>query len=272
MFKRFLKFFRGDDEAPDEPFEGSYLDHLLGQVKPVVVSQLAEEPDHDPLLLVVVGILRYTMINAWSPKLRSPLTDSQSPGKRPIPSALSDRMFDPAIESATTAEFDSVALAKQSEGEGLEADDGETSGSSEPGEESSEPEILEVSDAAEVDEADEAAPDAVVEPIDAISDFTFQANVPDAIFLIPGVGAQGGSATDLGPAFAQAGVRQMLRDDDAAWGKGGLTHGPNRTESAAARVGQPRDCCVHQAPRWNRITGTVCSMILRSSRAQQRCT
>ena len=83
MFKRFLKFFRGEEAAPAESFEGSYLDHLLTRVEPLVKEQLEDCPDHDPLLLVVVGILRQTMMGAWSPLLRTPLHDSQSPGQRP---------------------------------------------------------------------------------------------------------------------------------------------------------------------------------------------
>ncbi len=101
MFKRFLKFFRGEDDAPSEPFEGSYLDHLLGMLRPGVATQLKECPEHDPLLLVVVGILRMTMINAWSPLLRTPLTDTQSPGRS---GRLTVR--NPAPESVATKEFD----------------------------------------------------------------------------------------------------------------------------------------------------------------------
>lgn len=114
MFKRFLKFFRGDEETPEEPFEGSYLDHLLSQVKPQVETQLAECPSHDPLLLAVVGILRYTMINAWSPKLRCPLVDSQSPGPRPPPAPVPpDAIVNPAPEGDETSEFEVPAVLRE---------------------------------------------------------------------------------------------------------------------------------------------------------------
>ena len=101
MFKRFLKFFRGDENTPAEPFEGSYLDHLLTRLKPHISEQLEDCPEHDPLLLVVAGILRFTMMNAWSPQLRTPLVDSQSPG-RPAKSSASQS---PAPDSASTSEF-----------------------------------------------------------------------------------------------------------------------------------------------------------------------
>lgn len=142
MFKRFLKFFRGDEHSPEEPFEGSYLDHLLEQVRPAVEEQLEECPDHDPLLLVVAGILRLTMMNEWSPVLRSPLVDSQSPGKRPPPAPVPpDALSNPAKESDTTNEFeivvpdddelvgadtddgDDIVLEEDSEGTDLETDD-----------------------------------------------------------------------------------------------------------------------------------------------------
>ena len=107
MFKRFLKFFRREEDAPSEPFEGSYLDHLLAQVQPEVVEQLKECDDHDPLLLVVVAILRLTMMNEWSPVLRTPLLDSQSPGPRPPapPAGIDDQ-----VENITTDEFDAIQI------------------------------------------------------------------------------------------------------------------------------------------------------------------
>lgn len=109
MFKRFLKFFRGEHDSPEEPFEGSYLDHLLAQITPAAEQQIEECPQHDPLLLVVVGLLRHTMINAWSPKLRCPLTDSQSPGSRtPVEPLPPEELENPAPESDTTNEFDAV--------------------------------------------------------------------------------------------------------------------------------------------------------------------
>ena len=78
MLKRFLKFFKNDDqEAPE--FEGSYLDFLLNQVEPGVIAELDQCEEHDPLLLVIAEILRISMRGAWSPSLRRPLLDEHSP-------------------------------------------------------------------------------------------------------------------------------------------------------------------------------------------------
>lgn len=78
MLKRFLKFFKNDDqEAPE--FEGSYLDFLLSQVEPGVIAELDQCEEHDPLLLVIAEILRISMRGAWSPSLRRPLLDEHSP-------------------------------------------------------------------------------------------------------------------------------------------------------------------------------------------------
>ncbi len=118
MFKRFLKFFRGDEGSPQEAFDGSYLDHLLQQVRPNVVAQLEECPEHDPLLLVVVGILRYTMINAWSPKLRAPLADSNSPGRDAPPGGV-----EAGPSSDSTDEFETAAAINPDETEEIRPDD-----------------------------------------------------------------------------------------------------------------------------------------------------
>ena len=78
MLKRFLKFFKNDDqEAPE--FEGSYLDFLLTQVEPGVIAELDDCEEHDPLLLVIAEILRISMRGAWSPTIRRPLIDEHSP-------------------------------------------------------------------------------------------------------------------------------------------------------------------------------------------------
>lgn len=96
MLKRFLKFLKGDDPNVVERFEGSYLDHLLEQIQPRVAEQVNECPEHDPLLLVVVGILRQTMMNVWDPRTTEPLLDSQSPG---VPSGFT-------APAAETSEFE----------------------------------------------------------------------------------------------------------------------------------------------------------------------
>jgi hypothetical protein len=159
MFKRFLKFFRGEEESPEEPFEGSYLDHLLEQVRPLVEEQLEECPEHDPLLLVVVGILRHTMMGEWSPALRCPLTDSQSPGVRPPPPPVAlDEVSNPADESDITNEFDGVEPPGSEGGEATaedeEAVDGEVDGDDLSGEDADHPEEP-PSDDADDDPSDE---------------------------------------------------------------------------------------------------------------------
>jgi len=85
MFRRFLKFLKGDEDGADERFEGSYLDHLLEQIRPTLIKQLQHCPEHDPVLLAVVGVLRSTMLNAWALEMREPLVDKQTPGVRPAP-------------------------------------------------------------------------------------------------------------------------------------------------------------------------------------------
>jgi len=85
MFKRFLKFLKGDEDVIDEHFEGSYFDHILTQVRPSIQASLEECSDHDPTLLLVVGILRGSMPNVWHPEMKKPLTDKRTPGKRPPP-------------------------------------------------------------------------------------------------------------------------------------------------------------------------------------------
>lgn len=85
MFRRFLKLFKNDEPGSEERFEGSYLDHLLEQSRPTMVQQLEQCPEHDPVLLAVVGVLRNTMLNAWAPEMRSPLVDRHTPGAAPPP-------------------------------------------------------------------------------------------------------------------------------------------------------------------------------------------
>ncbi len=85
MFKRLFKFLQGPEEVETLPFEGSYLDHLLDQTEEEIETLLTKCPEHDPLLLFVVGILRRTMFNAFSPDLREPLVDLYSPGMSPPP-------------------------------------------------------------------------------------------------------------------------------------------------------------------------------------------
>jgi hypothetical protein len=78
MLKKFLKFIRGGENLIDSGFEGSYFEHLLREVRAPVLAELESCPKHDPILLVVVAILRRTMLNVWADELRKPLVDSQS--------------------------------------------------------------------------------------------------------------------------------------------------------------------------------------------------
>ncbi len=84
MFKRFLEFLKGDSDR--EHVEGSYLSHLLDQVEPSVVEALKSCPQHDPLLLVAIEILRTTDEERWpEQEIRHPLVDAESPGHDPPP-------------------------------------------------------------------------------------------------------------------------------------------------------------------------------------------
>ncbi len=106
MFKRFLKFLKGDEaEQVEERFEGSYLDHLLEEVRPAVETHLDDCPEHDPVLLVVVEVLQTTMRNAWAPGLREPLVDSSTPGVQPPPPPTT---VGDASEADATNELDIV--------------------------------------------------------------------------------------------------------------------------------------------------------------------
>lgn len=110
MFRRFLKFLKGDENGADERFEGSYLDHLLEQIRPTLIKQLQHCPEHDPVLLAVAGVLRATMLNAWALEMREPLVDKQTPGVRPPPApndadvALDDTQEQNAPTSAPNEE------------------------------------------------------------------------------------------------------------------------------------------------------------------------
>ncbi|QDG50005.1 hypothetical protein FIV42_04390 [Persicimonas caeni] len=77
MLKKFLKFLKGTTQ--EQAFEGSYLDHLLEQVRPSVEAQLEECPEHDPLLVVVTEILRLSKPEQWTEAIECPLADEQSP-------------------------------------------------------------------------------------------------------------------------------------------------------------------------------------------------
>ncbi len=79
MLKRFLKFFKNSESTEMPEFEGSYLDFLLEQIEPQVTAELEACEAHDPLLLVIVEILRTSMRGVWSPETTRPLTDQHTP-------------------------------------------------------------------------------------------------------------------------------------------------------------------------------------------------
>lgn len=127
MFRRFLKFFKGDEPGVEERFEGSYLDHLLEQARPFMVKQLEQCPDHDPILLAVVGVLRGTMLNAWAPEMRSPLTDRHTPGLAPPPppgSQPEDDTSDPLDETLDRLALDLTEDGSEGDGD-VSPDDSE---------------------------------------------------------------------------------------------------------------------------------------------------
>lgn len=99
MWKRFIKFFKGTDEPPED-FDGGYLDHLLATVEPRVAARLKACPTHDPVLLVVAEILLEAVPNIWEPDYAAPLVDDLSPGIIPPPPPVLDRTMEAEIASA----------------------------------------------------------------------------------------------------------------------------------------------------------------------------
>ncbi len=86
MLKRFLKFFKGQEDVALPEFDGSYLDFLLMHSHEGVAKELEQCPGHDPLLLVIAEILRVSMEGVWSDTIRHPLRDQHSPsGPTPAP-------------------------------------------------------------------------------------------------------------------------------------------------------------------------------------------
>lgn len=116
MFKRFLKFLKGDEvDRQDDRFEGSYLDHLLSQIYPVVKKDLEDCPEHDPVLLVVTAVLRETMPNVWASGLPEPLVDSQTPGIGPPPPPANPTAETEAEEVVVDLEVDLEPDVEESE-------------------------------------------------------------------------------------------------------------------------------------------------------------
>lgn len=138
MFRRFLKFLKGDEDGADERFEGSYLDHLLEQIRPTLIKQLQHCPEHDPVLLAVVGVLRSTMLNAWAVEMREPLVDKQTPGVRPPPApndaeaALEDTQEQPApvasVSNEDTLDFPKLDLPESDSEVSADVDPSATEG------------------------------------------------------------------------------------------------------------------------------------------------
>lgn len=112
MFKRFLKFLKGDEDVIDQHFEGSYFEHILEQVRPTIATSLEECPDHDPTLLLVVNILKGSMPNTWNQDVRSPLVDKKTPTRRPPPPPQSEdeeaEVSDEEIEAEGIEEVDTL--------------------------------------------------------------------------------------------------------------------------------------------------------------------
>lgn len=162
MFRRFLKFLKGDEAAADERFEGSYLDHLLEQIRPGLIKQLQRCPEHDPMLLVVVGVLRATMLNAWSLEMREPLVDKHTPGVTPPPPP-NDESDEPSVVVDDTRELEAPRPATE-DGPQLEPNDDspepeDTSAENAPSEATEDEEVVEADVIGEVDTDDDSAED-----------------------------------------------------------------------------------------------------------------
>lgn len=116
MLKRFLKFLKGN--TPQQDFDGSYLDHLLGQVYPRADAHLDECPEHDPLLLVITEILRLTKPDQWNEGVECPLTDDQSPAlvdASPPPAPVGEPDESPDEEFSTELDDDGFEIVESSE-------------------------------------------------------------------------------------------------------------------------------------------------------------
>ncbi|MGM0556850.1 MAG: hypothetical protein ACQEVA_10775 [Myxococcota bacterium] len=107
MLKKFLQFLKGN-EQDEISGGGSYLDQLLEKVRPIVAHELEDCPEHDPLLVLVVSILRTTMPDRWDTELPCPLSDTQSPpleAPQPPPEPLDENVEEfEEIEDASIVE------------------------------------------------------------------------------------------------------------------------------------------------------------------------
>lgn len=111
MLKRFLKFFKPSEEEELPQFEGSYLDYLLRESSQGVSKELDLCPEHDPLLLVVVQVLRGSMRGVWSDTLTRPLQDQHSPKK----SALNPTPPTPPASAPLASDDDEVEVVEDEE-------------------------------------------------------------------------------------------------------------------------------------------------------------
>jgi hypothetical protein len=123
MLKKFLKFLKGT--SPEQNFDGSYLDHLLEQVRPRVQAKLEQCPEHDPLLLVVTEILRLTQPEQWTEELECPLADEQSPPLSAPPAPPAGDKPDDKLADESSGAFE-IVEASEVISEADEDDDGET--------------------------------------------------------------------------------------------------------------------------------------------------
>lgn len=129
MLKKFLKFLKGNEQNEASP-DGSYLDQLLGKVRPVVAEELEACPEHDPLLVLVVSILRTTMPNRWDSEIPCPLADTQSPPlAAPKPPPTPEKVDEEDEGDDDVEELDETSIVEESviedeeqPGESLEED------------------------------------------------------------------------------------------------------------------------------------------------------
>lgn len=151
MWKRFIKFFKGTDEPP-ENFEGGYLDHLLETVEPRIAARLEACPSHDPILLVVAEILLEAVPNIWEPDYAAPLVDDLSPGIIPPPPPALDR----TMEAEIASEDSESASEDEADDEVFDVDAAS---------------IEEISEAAEFEDAEAGDLEGFVNPLDETAEF-----------------------------------------------------------------------------------------------------
>ncbi|MFU8804566.1 MAG: hypothetical protein ACNA8W_12205, partial [Bradymonadaceae bacterium] len=179
MWKRFIKFFKGTDEPPDN-YDGGYLDHLLETIQPRVAERLDECSTHDPLLLVVAEILLEAVPNIWQAEYNAPLIDDLSPGFEPPPPPPLDTTME--AEVADEIEADEIEADEIEEIEEAEdADESDSEVEAVPIDASS---IEEISEASDFKDGDSEDLEGFVNPLDETAEFV-AASVPPLAEDIP---------------------------------------------------------------------------------------